>query len=123
MSSSVVLAIALGGALGANLRFHLDRLSKKFERTARWPWGTLLANALASFGLGAFTQAQLSSFWMALLGVGLCGALSTYSTFAVEAVALARAEDRYAWRLSASYILTTVLVTLLSAWLGRALIG
>lgn len=77
------LWVAVGGALGAALRFtlaqHLDR-----RGTAPWHPGTLLANTAASLVLGACTGAALDGDALALVGTGLCGGLSTYSSLAVQ---------------------------------------
>jgi CrcB protein len=74
-----VLLVALGGAAGAALRFltahHLD---------GRVPWGTLLVNVTGSFLLGLWSGLALTGDTLALLGVGFCGGLSTYSAFAVQ---------------------------------------
>ncbi|MBD8868289.1 fluoride efflux transporter FluC [Nocardioides donggukensis] len=77
------LLVALGAAVGAPLRYlaghHLDRAV---------PWGTFAVNVAGSFLLGAFTASALSGAALALLGTGFCGALTTYSAFAVRAVEL-----------------------------------
>jgi fluoride exporter len=74
-----VLWVALGAAVGAPLRYvaghHLDR---------RVPWGTILVNVAGSFLLGLLSRLALSGDATALLGVGFCGALTTYSAFAVQ---------------------------------------
>lgn len=76
----VWLAIALGGAVGAALR-HV-------AATTRWGAlpGVFVANTLAAGALGVLVaqSSSLSPFWFALLATGLCGALSTYSTFVVQ---------------------------------------
>lgn len=63
-------------------------------RTARhdtlFPWGTFAVNAAGSFVLGALATTGLHTPTpvMALVGTGLCGALTTYSTFGYETVRL-----------------------------------
>ncbi|MGB5951237.1 MAG: CrcB family protein, partial [Ornithinimicrobium sp.] len=80
MSWQIWLAIAIGGGLGAALR-HL---------ASAGPWGSLVgvyvANIVGSAMLGGLVafSGSLSSWWFALLATGLCGALTTYSTFAVQ---------------------------------------
>ncbi len=73
------LLVALGAGVGAALRFltahHLD---------ARVPWGTLAVNVLASFVLGLCSGLSVEGHTLALVGVGFCGGLSTYSAFAVQ---------------------------------------
>ena len=83
------LAVALGGAVGALLRWALARWSA----TARFPWGTLVANVLGSLLLGG-VAAALSGWAQVLLATGVAGALTTYSSFALETVLLDRNDRR-----------------------------
>ena len=64
---------------------------------AGWRWGTLAVNVVASFLLGALTGgANAVSPTLALaLGTGLCGALSTYSTFSYETLRLLETRARF----------------------------
>ncbi|MCL8023870.1 fluoride efflux transporter FluC [Nocardioides bruguierae] len=75
-----VLLVALGAAAGAPLRYWLGQV---FDRPGLHR-GTLVANLVASTLLGLFTGLALSGTVTALLGTGFCGALSTYSSFAVQ---------------------------------------
>jgi CrcB protein len=74
-----VLLVVLGASLGAPLRLLVSR------RVAG-ETGTLVVNVIGSLLIGLF--AGLSANAYALLGIGLCGAFTTYSTFGVEAVTL-----------------------------------
>lgn len=74
-----VVLVALGAAIGAPLRFICAHLLD-----GRWPWGTLLVNAVGSFLLGLFVAQGLTGSALALLGTGFCGGLTTYSAFAVQ---------------------------------------
>ena len=77
------LLVALGAAVGAPLRFvcasYLD---------GPYPRGTLLVNVAGSLVLGLCTALSVTGSAMALLGIGFCGALTTYSSFAVQTVGL-----------------------------------
>lgn len=75
------LYVALGAALGAPLRFLVGR---RLDRPTGMPWGTITVNVTGSFALGVLTGLGLSGDTLALLGVGFCGGLTTYSTFAVQ---------------------------------------
>lgn len=77
-----------GAFLGARLRLFLGHNLDQGSRGVSWPTGTMLANVLGSFLLGWASSLALSGEQMAFLGVGFCGAFTTYSTFAVQAVAL-----------------------------------
>ena len=76
-----LLWVALGAAVGAPLRYAVAHLLDR-----RVPWGTVLVNVAGSFVLGLLSGSALTGAAMALLGVGFCGALTTYSAFAVQTV-------------------------------------
>jgi len=87
----VWLAVALGGALGACLRHGCNRWLAAM--TPQWPWSTLLVNVLGSLLAGLLyalivERGLLPASWRPLLLVGLLGALTTFSAFALEAVLL-----------------------------------
>lgn len=86
------LLVAAGAAVGAPLRYLTDRLVQS-RHDSVFPWGTLTVNVLACLLLGVLTGALSSGAASeeAGLGVGtgLCGALSTYSTFSYETLRLA----------------------------------
>jgi len=116
------LLVLLGGAVGAPLRYLIDR-TVTARRDGRFPWGTLTANlaACALLGLVA-SSAGGSPGVVALLGTGLAGALSTYSTFGFEIVRLAETgAARLAVLYSVSSVVLGVLVASLAGALGRAL--
>lgn len=86
-----VLLVACGGAIGAPLRYLLDRRVQRSHDTP-FPWGTLAVNVVGSFVLGLLTALATAGVLPrpvgSLLGVGLCGALTTFSTFGYETVRL-----------------------------------
>jgi len=89
-----VLAVALGGALGALLRYAVSLWMVRSD-PAGWPWATLLVNVLGSALLGgvafhAIEQGALSQSTRLFLMVGLCGGFTTMSTFAFETLEYAR---------------------------------
>jgi fluoride exporter len=85
----IVLLVALGAAIGAPLRYLLDR-AVQTRHDSLFPWGTFAVNVAGSFLLGglATTSLHTPAPAMAALGTGLCGALTTYSTFGYETVRL-----------------------------------
>ncbi|MER7458683.1 fluoride efflux transporter CrcB [Micromonospora sp. NPDC126480] len=82
------LLIALGAAVGAPLRYLTDRAVQARLGTA-FPWGTLTVNVAGSLLLGFLVGLPVPPAAAALLGTGLCGALTTYSTFSYETLRLA----------------------------------
>ncbi len=77
------LLVALGGAVGALLRWGVGR----WLSGSRFPWATLVVNVVGSLLLGVVVTA--SDGWpQILLGSGVAGALTTYSTFALETLLL-----------------------------------
>jgi CrcB protein len=89
---SLVL-VAVAGGVGAALRFFLDGLITARTRTA-FPYGTAVINLSGSFALGLITglatQGWLPDELALVLGVGLLGGYTTFSTASVETVRLAR---------------------------------
>lgn len=86
-----VVAVLLGGAIGAPLRYLVDLLVQS-RHDSVFPWGTFTVNVAGSLVLGvtAATVVELDSpSWvLALVGTGICGALTTFSTFGYETVRL-----------------------------------
>ena len=93
-----LLWVALGAAVGAPLRYLTDSAVQSRHDTV-FPWGTLTVNIVASLVLGvvtgAVTAGAASAELQALIGTGLCGALSTYSTFSYESLRLAQQGLRF----------------------------
>src|SRR5436305_12145469 len=82
-----LLAIFAGGAVGAVLRIALSRLP--VAGAPSWPWITLAVNVGGAFALGYFTtrlqeRLPLSTYRRPLLGTGLCGGLTTFSTMQLQ---------------------------------------
>ena len=109
------MLVALGGALGAVLRFYLSESMPD----ADFPWATLSVNLVGSLLLGAVTAATLSNALSEpqalLLGVGLLGAFTTMSTFSVETITLMEAGQ---WRLAGAYVVVSAVIGPLLAWVG-----
>ena len=103
-----IVAIFAGGALGTLVR---AAFAEAFPHSATsWPWPTFAVNIIAAFLLGYFvTRLQerlpLSSYRRPLLGTGLCGGLSTFSTMQVELLNMLSA---HAWGLATGYAAASI---------------
>ncbi|GAA2432606.1 fluoride efflux transporter CrcB [Actinomadura vinacea] len=82
------LLVAVGAALGAPLRYLVDRAVQARHDTV-FPWGTLIVNIAGCALLGFLAALPAGKGAMALAGTGFCGALTTYSTFGYETLRLA----------------------------------
>ncbi|WP_200306339.1 fluoride efflux transporter CrcB [Streptomyces adelaidensis] len=90
--------VIIGGMVGAPLRYLTDRAVES-RHDMGFPWGTFTVNVAGSLVLGlltgAVTAGAASSHLQLLLGTGLCGALTTYSTFSYETLRLAQSGARF----------------------------
>lgn len=82
--------VGAGGALGALLRTYVNRRVDD----ENYPLGTLAVNVLGSFVLGALTFVGAGEGFMLLLGTGVCGSFTTFSSFSVETIRLWEHEKR-----------------------------
>jgi CrcB protein len=91
----MVLLVALGAAIGAPLRYLIDR-AVQARHDSLFPWGTFAVNVAGSFVLSllATTSLHTPAPVMAAVGTGLCGALTTYSTFGYETLRLVQERAR-----------------------------
>lgn len=98
-----IIAIAIGAALGALLRWQLgSRFNSAFPTI---PPGTLAANLIGAYviglGIAFFANAPgLSPEWRLLIITGFCGGLTTFSTFSAEITTLLQ-QGRLAWAFGA----------------------
>lgn len=115
MSALLFIGAALAGGVGAVLRYLVD-LGVARLAGRRFPWGILLVNLTGSFALGLVTTALPDDAF--LLGAGLLGGYTTFSTAMLDTVALWRDGERPA---SAFNAIGMLLLGLLAAGLGLAL--
>jgi CrcB protein len=117
-----VAAIFAGGALGTLAR---AALAQAFPHAATaWPWPTFGVNIVAAVLLGYFvTRLQerlpLSSYRRPLLGTGICGGLSTFSTMQVEILKMLSA---HAYGLAAGYTAASIAAGYAAIHLSTALV-
>lgn len=114
-----LMAVALGGALGAVLRW---LVAGAVQRAAEgpFPWGTFFVNAVGSLLLGFlfvwFIERSTAPEWIRLaVTVGLLGAFTTFSTYSYESLRLLQ---EGAYLLAMANVLGQVGVCLTLTWLG-----
>lgn len=97
-----LFAVIIGGSAGCVIRWWLSaRLNSLFPNL---PPGTLLVNLVGGFIIGAalaffLRQPQLDPAWKLLITTGLCGGMTTFSTFSAEIITLLQNEN-YLWAIT-----------------------
>ncbi|MFW1676367.1 fluoride efflux transporter CrcB [Pontibacter sp. JAM-7] len=113
-----VVFIALGGAIGALGRYWVSGLLN--NAAYRLPYGTLACNVVGSFLMGVLfvlilEKSRISPEMRPLLMVGMLGALTTFSTFSLETVAMMQEGHVMS---ALIYILLSVFLSLLALYGG-----
>ena len=117
------IAIAIGGACGALARYSVTLGLQRLAGSG-YPWGTLVVNLLGCLLLGMLSQwvisnNSLSDVYQKALGVGFLGAMTTFSTFALETVRLLENQRPGA---ALANVGMNLIVGLAAVWLGIALV-
>ncbi|WP_460798398.1 fluoride efflux transporter FluC [Microbacterium sp. GXF0217] len=118
MTPLLFLCASLAGGVGAGLRYLADAgVARALRNTTsgRFPWGVLVVNLTGSFALGLVTTALPDAAF--LIGAGLLGGYTTFSTAMVDTFALWRDGERPA---SAFNAIGMLVLGLLFAGLGLA---
>lgn len=119
-----IVLVMIGGSLGALSRYAVALLAVRLFGT-RFPWGTVIVNGAGCFLIGlAFSWAErgfiMTPSMRLFFVTGYLGALTTFSTFALETVNAVRADDPLVAfpNFIANNVLGMALV-LLGMWVGR----
>jgi CrcB protein len=116
-----VVLVALAGAVGAVLRYAVDRTVQRRTRSDA-PVGIAVVNLTGSFALGLVTGLAARHGWsvadLAVVGTGLIGSYTTFSTFAYDGVALA---EQGRWRTFSVNLVGSLVLGLGAAGAGIAL--
>ena len=118
---NTVIAIALGGAFGAVAR-HFVELWSGMVLGDGFPWGTLTVNVVGCFAMGVLVELMALAWspsveMRAFLTVGILGALTTFSTFSLDIAVL---HGRGETLLAASYVLVSVVASIVAIFVGLA---
>ena len=113
--------VAIGGALGSVARFWASgAIAERFGET--FPFGTFVVNVSGSFVIGFFAaltgpdgRILASPTFRQFFMIGVCGGYTTFSSFSVQTLALARDGE---WLFAASNAITSFIFCLLAVWLG-----
>jgi CrcB protein len=123
LNPQLLLAIAIGGAIGSVARFLVGVGSTKLLGLA-FPWGTLIINVAGSFLIGVFAESfalkwNLPQAGQAFLTVGLCGGFTTFSTFSLDSYVLLQ---RGQLGLAAAYVIGSVILSIAALFAGLYLV-
>jgi len=114
--------VAIGGALGSVSRYWASGIvARQFGET--FPWGTLIINVTGSFIIGFFATStspdgrflvapSLRTFVM----IGFCGGYTTFSSFSLQTLNLARDGE---WLYAGANAVASLVLCLLAVWLGH----
>src|SRR4051794_40917441 len=115
-------AVFAGGALGTLARTALEEFAG--SDPGRWPWPTFTVNIVGAFLLGYFVTRLLerlpvSNYRRPLLGTGLCGGLTTFSTMQVETITMI---EHHHYGLAAGYTVASIAAGLVALYTSTALV-
>lgn len=110
--------VAMGGAIGACARYGLGHAFK--PQPGELPVATLTANVLGCFLMGVLFVVIVDRHWLPetlrpALMVGFLGALTTFSSFAIEALGLWQTHHS---ALAFGYVVLSIILCLFAVWLG-----
>ena len=115
-------AVFAGGAIGTLARAGLATVAA--SDPGRWPWPTFIVNIVGAFLLGYFATRLLerlpvSSYRRPLLGTGLCGGLTTFSTMQVETIKML---EHHHYGLAIGYTVASITAGLVAVYIATAMV-
>jgi len=110
--------IAAGGALGSLARYGVGVFAAR-AFGVHFPWGTLIVNVLGGLAMGVLAARLGPEHEPArlLIGVGVLGGFTTFSTFSIETVRMLQQSPL----LAGLYVAASVLLSVAACWAGLAL--
>jgi len=118
-----LILVGIGGLFGSILRYLVAVFFAR-QAASAFPYGTLFVNLAGCFLIGIlFALSEkgnvLSPEWRILLTTGFCGGFTTFSTFSYESIRLIQDGEIF---LVSVYVAGSVVVGLVSTWLGMLLV-
>lgn len=118
----VLAAVFVGGAIGTLARAGLATLA--VPDPAHWPWPTFVANVVGAVLLGVVgtwlpSRSEPSQYRYPLLGTGLCGGLTTFSTMQVETLQMLEHQH---YGLAVGYTAASLAAGLAAVYVGTGLV-
>jgi len=115
--------VALGGAIGALLRYQTGRLMTHWlgvQAVTTFPWATLTVNVLGSLVMGGLAgflarHGHGGEQWRLFLGVGVLGGFTTFSSFSLEMMLLIERGQPFQ---ALTYVLISVLAGRSALYIG-----
>jgi CrcB protein len=119
MNLGILIAVALGGAIGSLLRYFVASAIQS-AASAGFPWGIFVVNVTGGFLMGLIVELgalklNLAPEMRAFLTVGILGGYTTFSTFSLDSVLLIQ---RGAYGAAAAYVLGSTVLSILALFLG-----
>jgi CrcB protein len=116
-----VLLVALGGALGASLRYLVTSWVQR--HVDFFPWGTVAVNLVGSFLIGMVLELTLRGYLSGqarlFLAVGILGGFTTFSSLSWETLALLEDGDLVP---ALAYSVGSLVTGVILAWLGSVIV-
>jgi CrcB protein len=122
MQPGILIAVALGGALGSLLRYFVAGAIQ--HPTMQFPWGIFVVNVTGGFLMGVIVELsalkmQLTPEMRAFLTIGILGGYTTFSTFSLDMALLI---ERGAYMAAAGYLFGSAMLSIAALFAGFLLV-
>ena len=122
MQPGILLAVAIGGAVGSLLRYFVASAIQ--HPTVQFPWGIFVVNVTCGFLMGVIVELSalrlnISPEVRAFLTVGILGGYTTFSTFSLDSALLIQ---RGAYMAAAGYIIGSTMLSITALFAGLAVV-